>query len=104
VLENCKSLNNFILATFNLKKIKLRNTFLDFYLEVINTPELFDLILSNRYLSKKLPVLIINKVKTYPVKSEKEDYYQFNKYTKNSTTLTKHSLELRKNTINFSKS
>jgi NADH-quinone oxidoreductase subunit G len=102
-IENCKSLNNFLLSIYSLKAIKSKNKFFDFNLEIIDEQELFNSVLSSRRFSKEVSTLVLNKIKTYPIKFEKEDYYQFNKYTKNSITLAKHSLGLRKNVSNFFK-
>jgi NADH-quinone oxidoreductase chain G len=105
IINTSKSLNSLISLIANLKITKLKKAFFDFNFEIISNSKLFNSIVYNSYFSKKLIIISnLNKIKVYPIKLEKEDFYQYNKYTKNSLVLTKHSLELRKVTTNFSKS
>jgi NADH dehydrogenase/NADH:ubiquinone oxidoreductase subunit G len=99
---NAQSVKNIFRAIFNLSDKQLSNKVNSFayLLEIINSGIKFD------SLTQVLTPIVINsdiiKVKTYPIKSNIEDFYLSNSFTKNSLVMNQCSQLVRKSSTNFS--
>ena len=98
---NAQSVRDIFKAIFNFndKYIVEKNNYFKFLLEIIHSPQKFEL--KNRVLTP----IIFNKdlavVQTYPIKASMEDFYLSNKFTKNSLVMGQCSQGVRKTTTNF---
>jgi NADH-quinone oxidoreductase subunit G len=98
---NAQSVKDIFKAIFNFndKYIVEKNNYLKFLLEIIQTPQKFEL--KNKILTPKIFNKELIVVQTYPIKSRMEDFYLSNKFTKNSLVMSQCSQGIRKSTTNF---
>jgi len=99
---NAQSIKNIFRSIFNVNEKQLSNkaSSFNYLLEIINSGSKFNSL--NSILMPTIEVLDIIKINNYPVKSNIEDFYLSNKFTKNSLIMNQCSQGIRKTFTNFS--
>jgi len=93
-----RTVKNIISSTYNIE-VKTKTSFVDYIYEMIKFPNIFNTkenLLSTNFLDKGFV-----KIGLYPLKSNLEDFYCSNVFTKNSIVMQKCSQKVRKNSSNF---
>lgn len=93
-----RSIKSILSSTYNIES---KNTYssINYIYEMIKFPEKFNtisLLLSKNILSKDFIT-----IKSYPLKSNLEDFYCSNQFSKNSIVMQKCSQKIRKDSVNF---
>ena len=98
---NAQSIKNIFRSIFNIneKQVSNKANSFNYLLEIINSGSKFNSL--NSILMPTLEVSDIIKINTYPVKSNIEDFYLSNKFTKNSLIMNQCSQLVRKTSTNF---
>ena len=103
---NARPIKNILQSIFNLKKDEFQKTgyFMDYFLEIINSSEIFES-LNSKILSLKSSNLLFKndfaQISVLPTKSSLEDFYCSNNFSKNSLTMLNCSQLKRNQSTNF---
>jgi NADH-quinone oxidoreductase subunit G len=98
---NAQSTKNIFRSIFDLNEKQVSNKVnsFNYLLEIINSGTKFNSL--NNILAPSLGVSGVIKISNYPIKSNIEDFYLSNKFTKNSLVMNQCSQLVRKSSTNF---
>jgi NADH-quinone oxidoreductase subunit G len=98
---NAQSTKNIFRSIFDLNEKQVSNKVnsFNYLLEIINSGTKFNSL--NNILAPDLGVSDVIKISNYPIKSNIEDFYLSNKFTKNSLVMNQCSQLVRKSSTNF---